>query len=369
MSPLDRIAALSVRQKVIAGVAAVVVVAGGATGTALAVTGSSTKHTAAPPPTPATTAATPTPPPTTPKPKPKPRPAPAVNPLTGVGRPLTGPVIAVKIDDVAEAMPQVGIDQADIVYVEQVEGGLTRLIALFDTHLPSVVGPVRSTRIDNPEVLAQYGPIGFAASGGAPGPLAVLARSNLKTDLQQNGGPGFFRDDSRPIPHNLMLNLRQAAASIHGAAAKSIGWTWSSSLAGITGVQPGSSLSTTVGGTAVGFQWDAAHKRYIRVIGGALQYAADGYPVATPNVIVQFCRGHVDPADIDPAGNPGYVNESVGSGKVAIFRDGKRIDGTWSRPTAASGTVLRDKAGHVIPLAPGGAWIAMVNTTAGLTSH
>ena len=361
----ERLAALGARfttgQKVAAGAVAVVLVAGGTVGGLVATSGSS-HHAAAPTPLPSTTT-TPTPTPTpTPKPKPKP---PPVNPLTGVGPVPKGPVVAVKIDDVAAARPQVGIDKANIVYIEEVEGGLTRLVAVFGTQKPTV-GPVRSVRASDPELLTQYGRIAFAASGGGGDSLPKLDASILKGDISDRGGPGFSRDGSREVPHNLMLNLAQIPSSF-AAGAKPIGWTWAahSSLAG---AKPGTSLQTVVGGTGVRFQWDAGLKRYVRMIDGVTQHAADGAPVATPNVIVQFCEGYVNPADIDPAGNPGHYTKSVGRGKVAVFRNGKRIDGTWSRPTATRGTVLRDAKGKEIPLAPGGAWVVLASTGAPLTN-
>jgi hypothetical protein len=369
---LGRIARLTTAQKVLAGGAAVLVVAGGtATGLALSSGASSAASiaaattTSAPSPTVATTVA-PAPKPV-PKPKRKAAPvAPLVNPLTGVGAPVKGAVIAVKVDDVAEARPQIGIDQADIVYIEEVEGGLTRLLAVFDTHKPTV-GPVRSVRASDPELVSQYGPVVFAASGGGGDSLPTLDASILKQNLQQRGAPGFFRDDSRAMPHNLLLNLGQIPANA-GAAAKSIGWTWAAKLRGVAGVRPGASLATTVGGTAVAFRWDPASKRYVRVIDGVEQHAADGAAVATPNVIVQFCQGFVNPNDIDPAGNPGHYTRSVGTGKVAVFRNGVRVDGTWSRPSASSGTTLRDAKGHVIPLAPGGAWVVLAASGTTLSS-
>ncbi|MCL2781956.1 MAG: DUF3048 domain-containing protein [Actinomycetia bacterium] len=354
-------------KKVTSAIVAVVLVGCGLAA-GLAVTGGGREAPAAEAPAVAPmSTATPTPTPT-PTPTSSPTPAP-VNPLTGVGPPVRGPVIAVKIDDVADALPQAGIDQADIVYVEQVEGGLTRLLAVFDTHKPAIVGPVRSTRADNPELLAQYGPIVFAASGGGGDSLPLLDQSPLKSVINDRDGPGFFRDYSRVAPHNLMINLQQVAAAVHGASAKSIGLTWAPRPEASARAKPATSLSALVGGTPVSFQWDAASKRYVRYIDGVAQQSDDGKPVATPNVIVQFCDGHVNPADIDPAGNPGWFTSTVGHGKASVFRDGKRIDGTWSRPNAKAGTTFRDAAGQIIPLAPGGAWVVLSMNGAALTSQ
>jgi hypothetical protein len=288
---------------------------------------------------------------------------PSVNPLTGL-RPSANPVVAVKIEDTFDARPQVGLDQADIVYIEQVEGGLTRLVAVFDTHLPTSVGPVRSTRNDDPEILQQYGPIIYVASGGSRVEYRPMDRSDLRTVINDRGGPGFRRAGNRPIPHNLFADLAVIAHKVKGPPAKSIGLTWSRSVP--NGSAAGPTVSTHVGATPVTFRWNGADHRYVRYLDGHPDRLANGQPVSTPNVVVQFVHGHVFRADIDPAGNPAWYQRTVGSGRVVVFRDGKRIAGTWHRPRAADGTQLLDPAGKPIPLAPGGAWFVLVNTGTGL---
>ncbi|PZS31246.1 MAG: hypothetical protein DLM58_12085 [Pseudonocardiales bacterium] len=298
---------------------------------------------------------------TKPAPKPAPKP-PSVDPLTG-GKPAKGSVVAVKIDDTANGRPQVGINHADIVYIEQVEGGLTRTIALFHSVKPPAVGPVRSVRANDPELLTQYGPISFVASGGGGDSLPALDKSILKANINDRGAPGFFRDNGRSVPYNLMLQLAQVSG---GAAAKPVGFTWSSSTKGLGRTPAAPAVNTVVGGTPVQFQWDGAHKVYVRYIDGVQQHAADGGVIGTPNVIVQFTGGYVNTADVDQAGNPGWFTVSVGSGQVVVFRDGHAINGRWSRANAAAGTTLKDKYGHQIPLRPGGAWVVLATKGARL---
>jgi hypothetical protein len=108
-------------------------------------------------------------------------PIPTVNTLTGVGAP--GRVLAVKIDNVGGAQyEQAGLDSADIVYVIQVEGGLSRYLAVFDSvNAPAQVGPVRSARQTDIPLLAAYGDIGFAYSGAISGLLPDLAAADLRS--------------------------------------------------------------------------------------------------------------------------------------------------------------------------------------------
>jgi DUF3048 family protein len=283
--------------------------------------------------------------------------APAVNPLTGEAA-SKNPVIAIKIEDTALGRPQVGTDKADLVYVEQVEGGLTRLLAIFNSSLPTVE-PVRSVRPSDPELALQFGHIIFVASGGSRPGIAPLDKSPLKTVINDRGGPGFVRDPNRPAPENLRANLKAIAKKMKGPIATDIGLAWSEDLpAGKT--KPGTVVQTKVGGTDVGFKWNPKTHQYMRIIDGAIQHTADGAVIDTPNVIVQFCKVTTYAKDRDVLGNPAKYTHTVGTGRAVIFRDGKRIEGTWSRNSVGDGTQLTTSGGDPISLAPGGAWFVLV---------
>lgn len=353
MRLIDRIGQWSTRRKALTAAVVLLVVAGLiGLGVALS-TGSSSPR------------AQPSSPPGSPSSAPPP--GPRVNPLTGVGAIPSDPVIGVKLDDTANGRPQKGVDQADIVYVEQAEGGLTRLLAVFATHKPSVE-PVRSVRASDPELLSQYGRVLLVASGGGGDSLPTLDRSILHGVTLDRGGPGFSRDSSRPAPYNVISNLAAVSSAVRGDRARSIGLHWDARPAGLAATPAGPSVRTRVGSTPVSFDWNARLGRYVRTINGARQQSADGKTIATPNVIVQFCRVTTDRKDVDVAGNPSQYTHTIGSGRVAVFRNGHRIDGSWSRPRLTSGTMLRDGQGRPITLAPGGAWVVLVATGAPLTS-
>ncbi|MGH8860380.1 MAG: DUF3048 domain-containing protein [Jatrophihabitantaceae bacterium] len=283
----------------------------------------------------------------------------AVNPFTGQA-PSDNPVIAVKIEDTALGRPQVGTDKADIVYVERVEGGLTRLMAIFNTSLPTVE-PVRSVRPNDPELALQFGHIIFVASGGSRAGIAPLEKSPLRAIINDRGGPGFSRDTKRVAPENLRANLTQIAKKVKGPTARSIGLAWSTRMpAGQT--RPGSLVQTRVGGTAVTFRWAPKTHRYVRIIDGQVQHTADGSVISTPNVIVQFCQVTVYTKDRDVLGHPAQYTHTIGKGRAVVFRNGRRIEGTWSRRSVTDGTSLRTSDGKVIPLAPGGAWFVLAAT-------
>jgi len=293
-----------------------------------------------------------------------PAPPPAVNPLTGEA-PSKHPVIVVKIEDTANGRPQAGTNKADIVYVEQVEGGLTRLMAVFNSTLPSSIEPVRSVRPSDPELALQYGHIIFVASGGSHAGIAPLLKSPLKKVINDSGGPGFHRDPNRDAPYNLVANLKTIAKKVKGPTASGIGLMWSDQVpAGAT--KRGKFVQTRVGGTDVGFRWDAKTHRYLRIIDGDVQHTADGSVISTPNVIVQFCKVTTYTKDRDVLGNPAKFTHTVGTGRAVVFRNGKRIAGTWSRSSVKDGTAFKAKDGTPITLTPGGAWVVLVANDAPL---
>ena len=153
---------------------------GALTATALGGCSSDSKPKPSPSASTATTTAVPTTPPTPA--------APVINPLTGVGVAPNGPVIAVKIDDTAAGRPSLGLDKADVIYVEEAEGGLSRMVAVFASAKPKVRA-VRSIRSSDPELLGQYGRIIVVASGGGGNSLHDLDRSSLHgVDLRPGAG-------------------------------------------------------------------------------------------------------------------------------------------------------------------------------------
>jgi hypothetical protein len=311
----------------------------------------------------APTSSSPSPTPTTSTPAAKPAPR---NPYTGIGPVPRTPVVAVKIDDTAPGRPQYNIDKADIVYIEAVEAGYTRLAAIFGTNKPTV-GYVRSTRPSDPDLFLQYGKITEAYSGGQRVSLELRKKAGLTGWSNDAGAAGFFRVSRAGTDYiNVRLNLATVAKKTHTTRPRSIGWTFSSSLAGLT-TSAATNIRTTVTGsypvsvgTPVNFRWDTKLRKYVRYIGGVRQHAADGNAISATNVVVQQCTVTSYPKDRDVNGYPAQFTTTTGTGHVTIFRQGRRIDGTWSRPKLGSGTVFRTAAGKVIPLAPGNTWVVLI---------
>jgi hypothetical protein len=329
--------------------------------------GSSAPSTSAapkPPPSTSSSAAAPKP---TPEPKPKPqaaKPKPK-NPFTGIGPVPKSPTVIAKIDDTAPGRPQVGIDRADIVYVEEAEGGLSRLAAVFGTYKP-VVGYVRSTRPSDPDLFLEYGKITEAASGGGGDSLVRMDHSGIRGWINDRGAHYYRRvSRSQSTYINLVLNLRRVANHTHTPRPHNIDLHFSNQPAA-KGVN-GTIVRTFVGSTPVTFKWWPKLHRYVRFIDGRAQHAADGKWVSTANVIVQRCKIKKHPRDRDVLGNPSQFTHTVGAGKVAVFRNGREVRGFWHRKRTHDGTRFTFANGRPITLEPGNTWVALVRPAAPAT--
>jgi hypothetical protein len=286
-------------------------------------------------------------------------PAPAaVSSLSGLPGTQGKPVIAVKIDNTAGGRPQTGLNQADIVYVEEVEGGLSRVMAVFQSTMPPRVGPVRSARESDLEILAAYGKVALAYAGAQPA-VNALVLSSPQVAANEDNGNFLFRDWSRPAPYNLYLDpakLLRARPNI--ATANDIGVHFTPTL---TGGAPARSVTAAISGSVtIGFTYDRPHHRWIASQNGSPTILSDGSRVWTTNVLVQevtvvASRFH----DVNHNNTP--LSHTVGSGHFRAFRpDGRMFTGTWTRTSKNAPTVYRDAQGHEVTFAPGRTWILLV---------
>ena len=116
-------------------------------------------------------------------------------------------VLAVKFDDTRFAHPQQGIESAEVVFVTQVEAGLTRLLAIYSSKYPDLIGPIRSARISDIDTLAQFGRVGFAYSGSQTKMRPILASANLINLSAERNPASIYPQDPNPVaPYSMMLH-------------------------------------------------------------------------------------------------------------------------------------------------------------------
>ncbi|MFK4145009.1 DUF3048 domain-containing protein [Streptomyces sp. NPDC004065] len=267
----------------------------------------------------------------------------------------TGPVLAVKIDNVRQARPQTGLDAADVVYTEQVEGGLTRLMALYATELPPVVGPVRSARESDLELLRQFDRPVLAFSGAQSRLLPLIHAAPVAAESPDDRPDAYFRGTGRPAPHNLYLRPARLLASPPGAAALTTGFHYGPAP---SGGRAETARTVRYPSARFTFTWSAARHGWRVAMDGTPALTADGTPVTASTVVVQHVR--VRPSGLhDSLGSHTPYTETVGSGKAEVLRDGRVHEATWKRPRAADGTELTAADGSRVDLARGQVWVVL----------
>jgi Protein of unknown function (DUF3048) N-terminal domain/Protein of unknown function (DUF3048) C-terminal domain len=285
------------------------------------------------------------------------------DPLTG-GRWSTNPVLAAKIDNTFFAIPQFGISDADVVFVEQVEGGLTRIIAVFHTTLPTEVGPVRSVRSTDAQLLPVFGKPGLVFSGGAGGPLAALAATPI---VDTSGlGNDYFRSDVATGTHNLHANLVKIAAQATGLGpVRSIGFSFVAHSPLIAKGRAVASIRIVMEAGETDFTYTAGH--FVRMRNGQQVSDYQGKVEAADNVMVMNVLDTPD-GTVDTNGQPSYLTKTIGSGRLSLYRDGHVIAGTWKRARATDPFTYLDANGHHLPMKPGNTWIMLAPQTAQVTT-
>jgi len=293
-----------------------------------------------------------TPSPTTPAPS-------TDSPFSGRPGGLGKPVLIVKFDNTPNAQPHSGLTKADLVYIEEVEYGLTRLAAVFSTDLPSVIGPARSARISDIDLLAQFGQPAFGYSGSQHKLHPLLAKASIYDVSGDAGGKGWFRDHSRRAPYNFMGRpavIMTRAPNASGAA--DIGFQFS--VDAPAGGSPVKSVTATYPGSSAKFTWNTAHKNFDIRLNGKPARATEGGTQHATTVVIQYVKQY-DSGFGDKFGGRTPMLVTVGTGKGLVLRDGLVYPVTWSRPILTGGTTFTGADGTVVTFAPGQVWVALLN--------
>lgn len=295
---------------------------------------------------------------------------PAATPTSGA--PLTGLAISdpakvaraaliVKIDNAPKGRPQEGINQADIVVEEGVEGGITRLAAIFHSQDVGEVGPIRSARSTDIAIAHELQRPLFAYSG-ANATFQKLVNAAPLINVGQDANPGaYFRKSGRPQTYNLwarvsdlfgkaptdatppkpLFQYRAEAEPAAGEAAAGVKMEWRDKVL-----------------TEVEWKWDAASSTWRRTQNGTEHVDAGGGAVQPKNVVVQFVP-YRDTGQRDRSNTIVPEAELVGTGEMWAFSDGKVVKGTWTKPALEAPTTYVDAAGQPVKLTPGQTWLEL----------
>jgi len=332
-----------------------------------------------PAPTPAPTAAATPQPTATPEPTPEPTPAPkqeGVSLTTGLPTNRQYRPITVMIENSPKARPQTGLQQADIVYEAMAEGGITRMMCVFNDQYPVVAGPVRSTRMYYINLQKEWDSplIHYGGPRNASKPSYVYGESSKHIKVRVDGISGasskyFWRDKSRSAPNNAYTNVQKVADELYnyepavrepfsfsetvtypGDTVKEVGLPWVSS-------DP----------THTRFVYDASSGVFTRYLGSKAfdvrtvsedkngKQKTETAPMKVTNLIVQYAKTYVIPND-----NKGRrMVDVVGKGECEYYIGGVQVKGTWERASREDSTHFYDAEGKPIVLRPGNTWICV----------
>lgn len=299
---------------------------------------------------------------------------PATAPLTG--EPLTDPavahrpVVAVKVENSEAARPQAGLEDADVVFEELTEGGITRFVALFHSRVPGQVGPIRSARLVDAELLAAYRAL-FVVSGSREEVFDRLRQAGVVST--EEDPRVTHRSDERDRPHNLFATGRSlfAFAAKRVGPATPTGWVYARQPPdGAVPEGPGrerdlgngirvvmSELSTT------GFVYDSQAGVYRRQQDGTPHPVIGTGQIGAANVVVLATRVGRGGC-CDASGAPLTRTDVVGKGRAVVMRDGRRYEVRWRKRSPDDHFALVRRDGRPLALKPGPTWVLLAPPSA-----
>jgi hypothetical protein len=292
--------------------------------------------------------------------------APEAWPLRGT--PVDGgdagrPALAVKVDATTGGRPQIGLADADVVVEELVEGGLTRYLAVFHSRDPDEVGPVRSARSTDIDLLAELGRPLFAWSGANPTFRALVEDADL-VDVGVAAVPDAYRrSDDRRAPYNLIASpdgLREAAGD-GGTTAPAL-FSYRADDAGpvtAPGAQPVTGYRASTLATTIEWTWDPASQLWQRTQDGTPHLDAGGGRITAANVVVRTTE-YRDSGVRDSTGAAVPEAVLVGDGDAWVLTAGLAVPARWHKPTADTPTTYTDRDGVPVLLTPGTTWLEVL---------
>ncbi|MFZ4496300.1 MAG: DUF3048 domain-containing protein [Candidatus Nanopelagicales bacterium] len=314
------------------------------------------------PPTSAAPAPSPSPASLPPSPTPTPSPSPIVllSPLTGLPEPTPKPVLVVKLDNTRNAQPHAGLGSADVVYIEEVEWGLTRIAAVFSAAIPDRIGPVRSARITDIDLLAQYGSPAFAFSGAQQKLWPMLEAASFEDVSANKGGEGYSRDANRRAPYNYFADGKVMLERAPKASVSTdIGLLFAEAVP--LGGRPATKVTAEWPYSSARFVYDPITGRYnVRLNGAPAKGEEIEGSQQASTVVIQYVQ-QTDSGFHDHSGGRTPLAKTVGTGKALVLRDGQVWEVVWNRPSEELGTTFALADGTPMAFKPGQVWIVLVD--------
>jgi hypothetical protein len=277
---------------------------------------------------------------------------------------LNRPALTIKVENAPEARPQSGIDRADVVYEEVVEGGVVRFLCVFQSRDADSVGPVRSVRPVDPDIVSPLKGY-FAYSGGAPQFVKLIKAAPVTLVGYDELTKAYTKRRDKAAPHNLYTSTEK----LYEGGKKADGPPPQLFTYGTSTGAPVTHATVVMGGpTKADWDWDPAESRWKRTTNGTPHVMEDGPQLAFANVVVQYVR-YRNTTSRDPSGALVPTAEVVGTGSAMVLSGGTMVKATWTKKSRSDVTTFTDAAGLPIPLLPGPTWVMLAPIGAATTTR
>lgn len=289
---------------------------------------------------------------------------PPLCPLTGLPAPggsaPARPALAFKVDNYPTARPQSGLMHADVIFEEPVEGGITRYVVVFQCQQDPEVGPIRSARAIDAQILPQLSDPIFVHAGGIDPVLQLLHKAAIQdteifdylslqihprgryapydTYMSTASAWSLYPNDNQP-PSPVFAYSDMAPSDGQLVASFNVDFSYASNVT---------------------WTWSQTQDKWMRSYPNRPDVTANGNPVGFTNVIVQIIKTYQGPWVENSLGAKEVMANLVSSGKAYVFRNGEMIKGTWSRTSVTEPTQYLDSNGNPIALAPGNTWVELL---------
>jgi Protein of unknown function (DUF3048) N-terminal domain/Protein of unknown function (DUF3048) C-terminal domain len=294
-----------------------------------------------------------------------------VCPLTGLppagGTVPQRPALAVKVDNYPDARPQSGLAQADIVFEEPVEGGITRFAAVFQCQSPALIGPIRSARAVDLQILDQLSKPILIHVGGINPVLSILQNGNLTDFDLRTHGSVVQNVPGREAPYDTYISAAAGWGLDPGDTTPPAPlFTYSSTAPAGTAVTTVHIPFTATNNTL--WTWSASSSHWLLSYSGEPATLASGGQIATTNIVIQTVHVTYGPWLENSEGGLEVQSQMVGSGPLTVLRNGVAVTGTWKRAGLNDPTTLTASDGSTIALQPGQTWVEIVPSTVTVTT-
>ena len=248
----------------------------------------------------------------------------------------SGKVFAVKFDDTSAAHPQDGVESADIVYITEVEAGFTRLMGIYSSNYPEVLGPIRSARISDLSILGEYGKVGYLYSGAQSKMRPVISAANLVNLSAERNPPSiYFNDPARRSPYSMMVRpnlLLEKAGDVE--LAKEPGWQH-----GARAEDAKKIISAEIEWPNASYEalWSVDEKRFLLKHNGRANIASSGIQLGSTMMVIQMVK--ISPSEYgDKFGGVTPKSEVIGSGHGYLLRNQRVVKALWNRASLSEPT-------------------------------